>query len=285
MSHIPIHILNERAEIGLEVKHFSKIESSRSEIEGYDVHRDDHYVFLLIESGMGSMDVDFNKIILVEQDLYFIVPGQIHHNINARQSAGWIILVAPSLISKDYLEIFENNLLLHKPCALSNPQFVQCLEIVHILEKQYKSDPNAAFYKQLTYNLLDAFLCTVARAYLSMDISLTNSVSRPVQITREFRKLLLENFQSHKSPSFYASRLNISESYLNEAIKKTIGSTVSYWIQQQVVLEAKRLLCFSKLNVKEIAHALGYDDHTYFSKLFKQVTQTTPLAFRNSYLK
>jgi AraC-like DNA-binding protein len=63
------------------------------------------------------------------------------------------------------------------------------------------------------------------------------------------------------------------------------GFTVSYWIQQQIMLEAKRLLCFSKLNVKVIAHALGYDVHTYFSKLYRQATEMTPLAFRDSYLK
>ena len=106
-----------------------------------------------------------------------------------------------------------------------------------------------------------------------------------MQITHEFRKLLMQNIQSQKSPSYYACWLNISESYLNEAIKKTTGFTATYWIQQQIMLEAKRLLCFSKLNVKEIAHALGYDDHTYFSKLFKQATRMTPLTFRNSYLK
>ena len=284
MSHIPIHILNEQTEIGLDVKHYAAGKITR-EIEGFPVHRDDHYIFLLIESGSGSMDVDFNRVVLEERDIYFVTPGQIHHNINAGQSVGWLILIAPELISKDYLEIFDNNLFLQKPCALEEDQFTQCREILHLLEKQYKSNPGTIYYKQLTYAILDVFLCAAACAYSSKNASLTNTISRPVQITREFRKLLLENIQSQKSPSYYASRLNISESYLNEAVKKTIGFTVTYWIQQQAILEAKRLLCFSKLTVKEIAHELGYDDHTYFSKLFKQSTQMTPLAFRDDYLK
>ncbi|MDH6303840.1 AraC family transcriptional activator of pobA [Parabacteroides sp. PF5-5] len=285
MPHIPIHVLNERAEIGLEIKHFSEVKASRSEIEGFPVHRDDHYVFLLIESGIGSMDVDFKQVTLTGRDLYFVTPGQIHHNIKARNSVGWLVLVDPSLIPKEYSEVFNNNLLQQKPCPLGEAQFLQCQEIVHLLNKQYTSDPEAVFYKQLTYALLDVFLCATARAYVSANTESANNMLRTTQITKEFRKLLQENYLSQKSPSYYASRLNISEAYLNEAIKKTIGFTVTYWIQQQIVLEAKRLLCFSKLNVKEIAHALGYDDHTYFSKLFKQSTQTTPLAFRDSYLK
>lgn len=283
MTHIPIHFLHEETEMGLDVKHLTDSESWRK-IESYPIHRDDNYFFLLAESGSGSMDVDFNRVVLTGQSLYFVSPGQVHHNIDASRSVMWMISVTPSLMPKDYLEIFDN-LLLQKPCALAEPEFVQFQQILHILEKQYNSNPDAAFYKQLTYAILDVFLCASARAYLLADTSLVNNVSRPVQITREFRKLLLQNIQSEKSPSYYALRLNISESYLNEAIKKATGFTVTYWIQQQIMLEAKRLLCFSKLTVKEIAHALGYDDHTYFSKLFRQAAQTTPLAFRDSYLK
>ena len=284
MTHIPIHLLNERAEMGLDVKRLAD-SKSWSEIEGFSTHRDDHYFFLLAEEGSGSMDVDFNQVVLVERNLYFVAPGQIHHNINARQSVMWLVLVDPSLIPKDYLEVFNNQLLQQKPCTLNESQFIQCQEILHVLKKQYLSDSDTILYKQLTYAILDVFLCAVARAYLLENPSLTSNVSRPVQITQKFRKLLLENFQSQKSPLYYACQLNISESYLNEAIKKTTGFTVTYWIQQQIVLEAKRLLCFSKLNVKEIAHTLGYNDHTYFSKLFRQTTGATPLAFRTQYLK
>ena len=284
MTHITIHLLSERTEMGLDVKHLSG-GKYRREIEGFPTHRDDNYLFLLIESGSGSMDVDFSEVVLAERELYFVAPGQVHHNIYSGQAVAWLVLVEPSLIPEDYRKILDNNLLRQKPCTLDERQFNQFLDILHLLEKQYQSNPDTAFYKQFTYAILEVFLCAVASAYLSADTSLMDKVSRPVQITHEFRKLLMQNIQSQKSPSYYACWLNISESYLNEAIKKTTGFTATYWIQQQIMLEAKRLLCFSKLNVKEIAHALGYDDHTYFSKLFKQATRMTPLTFRNSYLK
>jgi AraC family transcriptional activator of pobA len=106
-----------------------------------------------------------------------------------------------------------------------------------------------------------------------------------VQIVQEFKRLLNGNVQHLKSPTAYAKLLNISESYLNEAMKKVTGFSVTYWILQEVMLEAKRLLYYSQLNVKEIAHHLGYDDHTYFSRLFKKANQVTPLAFREFYRK
>ena len=57
---------------------------------------------------------------------------------------------------------------------------------------------------------------------------------------------------------------------------------VSYWIQHELVLEAKRLLYYSDLTVKEVAFALGYDDHAYFSRLFSKVTGMSPGSFRKS---
>jgi AraC-like DNA-binding protein len=110
-------------------------------------------------------------------------------------------------------------------------------------------------------------------------------MSRPVQLAQDFKKLLVEHVRTLKSPSAYAAKLNVSETYLNEALKKATGLSVSYWIQQEVILEAKRLLYYSQLNVKEIAHALGYEDHAYFSRLFKKAEGVTPLAFKADYRK
>lgn len=106
-----------------------------------------------------------------------------------------------------------------------------------------------------------------------------------MEIVQQFKRLLVDNICSVKSPSAYAEMLRVSESYLNESLKKITGMSVSYWILNEAVLEAKRLLYYSQLNVKEIAHKLGYDDHTYFSRIFKKAEGITPLSFRTSYRK
>ena len=102
---------------------------------------------------------------------------------------------------------------------------------------------------------------------------------------QDFKLLLSENFLVEKSPTAYAEMLNISGSYLNEALSKVTGLSVSYWITHEVMLEAKRLLYYTQLTVKEIAHQLGYEDHTYFSRIFKNTEGKTPLAFRDDYRK
>jgi AraC-like DNA-binding protein len=69
-------------------------------------------------------------------------------------------------------------------------------------------------------------------------------------------------------------------SYLNECVKAVTGKSVTSQIQQRVTMEAKRLLYHSNRSVKEIAGDLGFDDHSYFTRLFTKVVGMTPLAFR-----
>jgi AraC family transcriptional activator of pobA len=77
--------------------------------------------------------------------------------------------------------------------------------------------------------------------------------------------------------------LHVSPAYLNECVKTTTGHSVSYWIQQQIILEAKRLLGYSDLSIKEIASGLGYDDYAYFTRLFTKAGGCTPARFRKKY--
>ena len=57
--------------------------------------------------------------------------------------------------------------------------------------------------------------------------------------------MLAMKYKTVKSAGEYASALHLSLSYLNEAVKEATGFTVSYWIQHEILLEAKRLLYYA----------------------------------------
>ena len=286
MPHIPIYFINKRTDFGIQVKRVSDPHVWDG-INALGIHRNDDYMFVLVEQAerQGSMELDFNQVSFKERSLCCIVPGQVHYNVNAKKLVVWLVSVSPTLISKDYLQFFDTNFIHQQIFTLTESQFTQSLDILRLLEKQSNSNSSAVFYRQLTHSILNTFLCLVVSVYMSANSLYVNNISRPVQITRDFKKLLRQNIRDEKNPSYYSGKLNISETYLNEAIKKTTGFTATYLIHEEVMLEAKRLLCFSKLTVKEIAYSLGYEDHTYFSKLFKKHTKNAPLAFRNNYLK
>lgn len=105
---------------------------------------------------------------------------------------------------------------------------------------------------------------------------------RYMSITVRLRKLLDTHLTSEKSPAVYASMLNISEVYLNEAVKGATGLSAGAYIRGRVVVQAMRQLAYTSMSAKEIAYSLGYDDYSYFSKLFKKRVGKSPTDYRKN---
>ena len=284
MKDIPVHQLQDRVSSGLEIKHFLPGDLPNKAVENLGAHRDDHYIFFLMISGDASLSVDFHELHIHGPSIYYLLPGQVHHRISAEAANGWYIAVDTGLIPPHYRDVFENQLVLQTAFALNDKQLRQCNDLLSLVDEKYNEDETEPFNMPVVHSLLQSFLGIAASGFSSLSQP-QSGLSRPAQLSQQFKKLLVQNVYTLKSPSAYASKLNVSESYLNEALKKATGMSVSYWIQQEVVLEAKRLLYYSELNVKQITHKLGYDDPAYFSRVFRNVTGTTPLAFRGSYRK
>ena len=60
--------------------------------------------------------------------------------------------------------------------------------------------------------------------------------------------------------------------------------SVSRYVRRERVLQARRLLLYTELSVKEIAAELGYDDSAYFTRLFTKETGVPPSVYRKKHL-
>ena len=280
---IPFHRLGEHTDDGFQidrVKHIGNKEVEDAILLG--AHRDDHYIFLIHETGSSQIMVDFDLVKMGRSSIFFVLPGQVHRYMESTDgTTGWFLAVDTGLIPERFRLVLEDPLLTKRPLSLSCDEMkllAQCLELLYSIDRKASASP---ILRQSAYGLVDSFSAMMASLYADKPAS--GQPSRLFMITQDFRKLLLREFKVRKSPAEYAASLNLSLSYLNEAVKATTGSSVSNLIQQEVMLEAKRLLYHSNCSVKEIAHELGYDDHTYFSRLFKKTVGATPGDFRRHY--
>jgi AraC-like DNA-binding protein len=87
---------------------------------------------------------------------------------------------------------------------------------------------------------------------------------------------------SLRSPSDFATQLNIHVNHLNRAVKETTQKTTSQLIAERILQESKILLQRSHWSVSDIAYALGFTEVTHFNNFFKKHVQVSPLKFRNS---
>lgn len=76
-------------------------------------------------------------------------------------------------------------------------------------------------------------------------------------------------------------RNHISRSTLRRIVLQNTGFPLNDYVNRLKVSEAKKLLKHTNLQIKEIAHSLGYSDVAYFSRLFKKYTQCSAQSFRS----
>ncbi|WP_286895512.1 MULTISPECIES: helix-turn-helix domain-containing protein [Sphingobacterium] len=86
------------------------------------------------------------------------------------------------------------------------------------------------------------------------------------------------------SVTYIADLLFISPRYLSDVLKQETGKTALELIHIFLISEAKNLLRLGEKGVAEIAYHLGFENASYFTKLFKKQTGLRPLEFRKSQL-
>ena len=74
--------------------------------------------------------------------------------------------------------------------------------------------------------------------------------------------------------------LNVSRNYLYRAFHKNYEKTVNAYITEQRINKARSLLAETNLPVYGIAEKVGFENHTYFCKLFKKRTGFSPSEYR-----
>lgn len=241
-------------------------------------HRDDHYMFIIQSKGSSLWELDFNEIMLEGISICYVVPGQVHRYLKLQKFEGWLLFVDTSFINKEYREIFENFLNFNQSYLLQSDD--DLLLLVKILQK-WIQDYNDLATSQMIESLTETLVGTIAKRILSnKDKSIDFGGTKYVLATK-FKQLVKQKFKKNKQVKDYAILLNITPLYLNEVAKKITGFPASYWIQKEIILEAKRLLSYTDLNITEIAYELGYEDYAYFSRFFKKNTGISPSSFKN----
>lgn len=247
-----------------------------------DVHQHTFYEILWVEEGQSTQVIDYQSYAIFPGSLFFISPFQVHHFEDWQHLHGGSIFFQASFLqsqphfSSPLLDcVFLDN-------GYANPHFCppkedwkNILQTIHSLEneqKQAQPDP------QILQGYLQVLLAQVRRSW--RDSLAPNPSLRSLHLFKQFKQKLEENAGKGKTAQFYASQLNITPHHLNVVCQEVAGRSTSQVIRDRTILEAKRLLTFTDLNATEIAQHLHLTDSSWFAKIFRQSTQSSPLDFR-----
>lgn len=80
-----------------------------------------------------------------------------------------------------------------------------------------------------------------------------------------------------------AKRRYVSHTTLNRLFRAELGKTVGKYIDDQLIKQARALLCNTTLSIADISSRLSFSDQFYFSKKFKAASGLTPLQYRKTH--
>ncbi len=124
------------------------------------------------------------------------------------------------------------------------------------------------------------FLALLTRIHMATDTPEDAKSEAGAHLVNGFREMLFTRIRTTHTAAAYADMLHVSPNHLNKTVKHLTGKTVSKWIDEALLLEAKVLLYQTDLSVGSIAAEIGITDASYFSRLFKKYEGITPAQYR-----
>lgn len=246
-------------------------------------HRHDFYNLLYITQGSGTHEIDFNKFDVVPNQLFFMNDGQVHSWQLSDDVKGFTFFfkkefynVAEPIFSLPNLPFFHNSAN-EAQMVIFQPEEGQVIE--HFFEDMLNE-----FEKGLAFN--DAIIKTILKIILIRSLRVyqpnfnTQGSNLNISKIRAFEGFIETHYHELKGVKDYAQLMNMTPNYLNFLCSSILGKSAGEMIRERAVLEAKRLLIHSTYSVCEIGYKLGYDDCSYFIKVFKRIVGETPEHFR-----
>lgn len=277
---IPLHKQDARAIGGLDVWHLTRTESL-SYASSFSAHRDDYYILMIVIKGSGVLRCDMETIHIKAKSIILVKPYQVHSGGEISEDAeAYFISIAPFVMPPLCNDLFRNLSIPQQFLKLSARDTGPVLATANLLYEAFTE--GHAYKAMITNSLFNVLIMRIAGLFSDIEKKEGPVKNRAYLIAQRFKQLVSDH-SFLNTPAFFAGKLHITTSHLNDCVKSITGLSVTHFLQDAMLLEAKRNLYYTNDDVKKIAYTLGFEDHAYFSRLFKKLTSETPLAFRKKF--
>lgn len=254
------------------------------------IHWHQEIEITIIEAGQAEYRVNLNPYLLKEGDIITIKPEALHSisklpdnnmkwrtmvfNLNMLKSAN-----TDGCLLKYIAPIINN---LHElPLIITKdlPYYNDILGIINNIFTCY--DEKSIAYELELKSLLFKYIAVLYKAGLVDTSNGTSAI--PTETINKIKQLLNyinDNYTREISVPELAEVCRFSEYHFMRFFKKHIGTSCIQYINNYRLEKSTELLCTTDMTIMEIAFEVGFDNLSYFNKLFKRKYNMTPKEFR-----
>jgi AraC-like DNA-binding protein len=264
----------------VEVLSFAALRSMDVHRRRVQPQRPDFHVFALVGSGTGAHEADFRGYRLGEGGVVWIRPGMVHRWSDIDACDGPLVLFRPGFLSG-----FTASEATAPACwHLDRQRLSLALLAAEHLDREHSAaarTPRLASPPLLSHLLAALILRTLPD--MPASAGATSSSSRHTEVFRTFRAAVEEHFTDWHHVADYAQALGYDVRTLTRATRAAAGTGAKAFLDQRVLLEAKRLLAHTDLPVSGCARRLGFRDVGNFTTFFRRQAGAPPATWRAAY--
>lgn len=263
--------MHNRLIIANENTNIAYISSSKIE-EGFltSLHSHSNLEILIIYDGKGYIKTTNRKIDLNKNDIVIINPNSTHceigeglsfyalgiSNINIYQDNTYTKkIIKRTLSDLDFNNIYHLYKLIYQNASIND------IEANEIINSSYN----------IIYNIL-------ARSFKLNKINWENAIES--DLVSNIKGIIDNYYSSNINLTDISKRLSQSISNISHIFKKETNMTIMEYKINKQLEESCNLLKISNMSISDIASLVGFNDTSYFCKLFKNKYNKTPKEYR-----
>lgn len=238
--------------------------------------------------GETSLTSNLQEFRLKKDSLFIFSPKHILQVQSNNRFKAHLIVIAPDFLKRINIDTKRMMPLFLQfgslPCMeLTHAESQSLRSFISMVEQELKGS-ETDFSSEIIGGLIAATIYKVGDIlthYLTEHPEVDSPIhNRAEEYFRQFIELLGEHYKHERSVGFYARQLCITPKYLTTLIKRISGKSVSEWIDNYVILEAKTLLKYSNMSVQEIAYYLNFPNQSFFGSYFKRNAGMSPSQYK-----
>ena len=258
----------------------------------------DGYTAIFCVSGHISVDINLHSFEVSPNTLLINVPGNILRVSPADvqdemlNEARFVMIVLSrefmSGVHFDFNKMFADSLtLFNNPCISLNKEQLALAKQYFFLANDLLN-PSLSNRREALGSLIASLMYVFGSVWSQNILSAREAgntlpiptSARVKQTFDRFIQLVTEYHDRERGMAFYSDKLCLTPKYLSKIIKEASGRSAPDWIDAFVILEAKNMLKYSDVPIKEIVYKLHFPNQSVFYKFFKTHTGLTPSEYR-----
>ncbi|MEU7340893.1 helix-turn-helix transcriptional regulator [Streptomyces sp. NPDC007074] len=271
---------------GVEVLGFADLtERARGHgVDPYSPVRVAFHELITVRTGSLRCSLDFTDHEVAEGDWLWARPGQIHQFRSDLGSAeGTVVLFQPGFLDTATAEVARlDQHFPYRPLTPSGAAGDALRSTLDLLDGEYHGLGGLPLdaHVEVLRHLLAALVLRLAHQQRATHEDMVHATA--TEAFRRFQQAVERGYAHSHRVEDYARELGYSVRTLTRATRDAAGCGAKRFIDNRVLLEARRLLAHTDLSAGVIAERVGFPEATVFTKFFRKLSGETPTAFRSA---